>query len=127
MARYLERPVAYLERSDFTTDGNLSKPLQRSPVFVMFHSNSCGYCTTAKPAFQALANEGIVQCMAVQGDGERETERSIVPLLPKIFENSPGGFRGYPSYMLFVDGKRVPYVGARDKTAMKNFIQGATM
>jgi thiol-disulfide isomerase/thioredoxin len=119
---YLKQPIAYLERSDFTDDGNLVPILRRVPTFVMFQAVGCGHCTTAKPAFQALANEGIIQCMTVQGDGERPSERAIVPLLPKILSTNR---IGYPSYMLFINGKKIPYTGARDKTSMKNFIQGA--
>lgn len=115
----LTDPVMYLERSDFLSDGKMVPNLLVSPVFVMFQAEYCGHCKTAKPAFQALANEGIVRCMTVQGDGERQSERDIVPLLGRIYP----GFLGYPSFMLFkTDGSRVPYTGKRDLASMRAFV-----
>lgn len=115
----LKSPVMYLERSDFSSEGDMNSDLLSSPVFVMFQSDYCGHCQTAKPAFQELANEGIVRCMTVQGDGERQSERDIVPLLNKIYP----GFRGYPSYMLFLpSGQKIPYSGKRDLMSLRQFV-----
>lgn len=117
----LKYPIMYLERTDFTDDGNLVSELRQTPVFVMFQAEFCGHCKTAKPAFQRLAREGIVKCMTVQGDGERKSEKDIVPILSKIYP----GFQGYPSYMLFLkDGRKIPYKGKRDLDSMRNFILG---
>ena len=115
----LRRPIMYLERPDFTSDGNLVPRLLKSPVFVMFQADFCGHCTVAKPVFQALANEGLVRCMTVQGDGDRQSERDIIPLLRTIYP----GFQGYPSYMLFKpDGTRIPYTGKRDLVSLRKFV-----
>jgi thiol-disulfide isomerase/thioredoxin len=123
----LRKPIAYLEKRDFVTtitdgvmDANLVTSLRSSPVFVMFQSSMCHHCTMAKPAFQQLADLGIVQCMTVQADGERQSERDIVPILNAIYPN----FKGYPSFMLFVRGQKIPYTGSRDVTSMKNFVSG---
>lgn len=115
----LRSPIMYLERSDFLDNGNMDPNLLSSPVFVLFQADYCGHCKSAKPSFQELANEGIVRCMTVQGDGERPSERAIVPLLNKIYP----GFRGYPSYMLFMpDGRKIPYNGKRDTMALRQFV-----
>lgn len=114
----LKNPIMYLERSDFTSDGNLVPALRKIPIFVMFQADFCGHCKTAKPAFQRLANEGLIKCMTVQGDGERKSERDIVPMLPTIYP----GFQGYPSYMLFINGRKIPYNGNRDLNSMRTFI-----
>jgi hypothetical protein len=117
-----KEPIEYLERSDFTADGsNLIHPLRRSPIFVMFQSARCGHCTVAKPAFQTLANLELFKCMSIQTDGIRQSERDIEPILGNIYTD----FQGYPSYMLFVGGRKVPYIGARDVESMKNFVLGA--
>lgn len=108
----------YLEIHDFDPDGHLVDVTE--PVFVMIQSTRCGHCTMAKPAFQQLADEKIVRCMTIHGDGERPSERAIVPILNKIYPD----FKGYPSYLLFMpDGRRIPYMGPRDVHSMRNFIR----
>lgn len=117
MLRY---PIVYLERRDFTSDGKMVPELRREPVLVMIQSSACGHCNVAKPAFQSLANEGVVKCMTIQGDGERQSERDIVPIMSRIYPN----FRGYPSYMMFMpDGRKIPHVGGRDVNSLKNFVR----
>jgi len=116
--KMLKDPIMYLERPDFTDDGNLVPALRRTPIFVMIQANFCGHCQSAKPAFQRLAEQGLVTCMTIQGDGERQSERNIVPLLSKIYP----GFQGYPSYILFVGGRKIPYKGGRDLISMRKFV-----
>jgi thiol-disulfide isomerase/thioredoxin len=116
----LRSPIEYLERTDFLSNGSLNPELLSTPIFVMFQADYCHHCQVAKPAFQELANEGVIKCMTVQGDGEKQSERDIVPLLNTIF---PAGFRGYPSYMLFMkNGRRVPYNGPRDTASLRRFV-----
>lgn len=114
-------PIVYLERQDFTATGNLVAGLVRKPAFVMIQSNACGHCTAAKPAFQQLAASADgFNCMTIQADGERQSERDLVPMLPTIYPN----FRGYPSYILFRKNKpRVAYTGPRDAASMHQFVQ----
>ena len=109
----------YLERSDFLDNGAMHPRLLSSPVFVIFQRESCFHCKIAKPAFQELANDGIIRCMTVQTDGERQSERDIGRILTTIYPDFPG----YPSYMLFMpDGRRIPYNGKRDKASMRQFV-----
>lgn len=107
----------YLEKSDFTSDGNLVSSLQRTPIFVMFQASFCGHCTTAKPAFQRLAEEGRITCMTIQGDEPKQ--KDLMPMLDKIYP----GFQGYPSYMLFIYGTKIPYNGERDLDSLRDFVQ----
>lgn len=110
----------YLEKDDFSPNGDLDYAIDNEPVFVMFQATGCGHCTSAKPSFQQLADERIVKCMTVHADGERPTERAITQIIDKIYP----GFRGYPSYMLFMpSGEKIPYNGGRDKQAMKRFLE----
>jgi thiol-disulfide isomerase/thioredoxin len=107
MSKYLNKPVAYLQDSDVDDEGNLINPDIPSdiPVVVILQANFCGYCTQAKPAFQdfANANEGKVFCATVQGDGTEEGEANLSKKLNKMKES----FRGYPDYVLYLNGKKV--------------------
>lgn len=111
-------PVAYLLRSDFTSDGNLVASLARKPVFVMIQTNGCGHCVRAKPAFQQLANEGAVTAMTIDGGSSNPAEKPLKDMLDVIYPN----FRGFPSYMMFVNGKRIPYTGDRSLASMRQFV-----
>jgi thiol-disulfide isomerase/thioredoxin len=114
-------PVLYLERSDFTDNGSIkSELLDNKPALVMIQAGFCGHCTHAKPAFQELANAGDINCMTVQTDGERQSERDIAPILNKIYP----GFTGFPSYLLITpDGKRIAYNdGDRSEAALRSFV-----
>lgn len=111
-------PIAYLEKSDFTASGDLDPKLARKPVFIMLQAGYCGHCTTAKPAFQALANSGTVNCMTIQIDGQRPSEKALSSMLDSICP----GFRGFPSYVLYNHGKKIPYNGNRSTADMKQFV-----
>ena len=111
-------PIGYLERSDFTTAGDLTSNLSRQPIFIMIYSDGCPHCVTAKPAFQALANDGIISCMAIQLDGQRESERELKSIIKSIYPS----FGGYPSYLLIFEGRKYPYTGDRSYDKMKEFI-----
>lgn len=105
--KYLNKPIAYLQDSDFDANGNLINPdiPKNIPVVVMLAANFCHYCTQAKPAYQQFANQmkGKIFCATIQGDGDMPGERELSRRLNKIKPS----FRGYPDYMLFINGKRV--------------------
>lgn len=110
--------IPYLVVPDFGDGYNINSSLQRKPIFAMIQADFCSHCRHAKPAFEQLANEGIVDCMYIQGDGKTPAERDLVHIIPKIYPN----FQGYPSYMLFINGKKIPYTGGRDLKSMKSFL-----
>lgn len=111
-------PVKYLEASDFTPTGHLMPSLTMTPVFVLFQTSGCNACRSAKPSFQALANEGMVRCMTVQIDGTREGERALPKMIHLIYPD----IVGVPSYMLYIHDRRIPYTGPRTLAAMKNWV-----
>ena len=115
----LKFPILYLSRNAITADGtNLTPEFRKKPVFVMFQSRMCGHCTTAKPDFQRLADEGLVKCMTVDASDERQ-KSEVMPLLNRLYP----GIEGYPSYMLYLpNGRKIPYVGKRDFASLKNFV-----
>ncbi len=97
-------PVAYLEDSDFTKEGQLSNSdiPPGMNVVVMAQSSWCGYCKKAKPAFQEFADkmQGKVFCATIQSDGDRQSEKD----LGKRLKNINPEFVGFPNYMLFKNG-----------------------
>jgi len=116
----LLRPVAYLERSDFNDNGDLSLA-SSSPILIMIQGSFCGACTTAKPVFQQFANEGHVTCMTIQIDGERESQRQIRDILDRIYP----GLTHVPAYVLYVNTKtRIPLkVPISTIEHLKQFVQ----
>jgi|OpeIllAssembly_1097287.scaffolds.fasta_scaffold28906_2 thiol-disulfide isomerase/thioredoxin len=117
---YLLRPIGYLEKSDFSENGELLGPLNNIPVFIMIQGSYCGACTNAKPAFQQLANEGMIQCMTIQLDGDRQTEKDIKSIIHRIYPD----LEGIPGYILYLgNNRRVPYIGTRSTEDMRNFIR----
>ena len=107
MAKYLNKPVAYLETTDFDKHGNLiASGIPRNiPVVIMLQSSWCPHCTSAKTDFQAFAHatEGSVFCATIQVDGDRDSEKA----LGKRVKTLKPKFRGFPDYLLYKNGKRI--------------------
>lgn len=104
----LKYPVAHLENTDFDSKGNLINPqaLQYPIMVVMAQSSWCGHCKTAKPAYQEFANKkngSNILVATIQVDGERPSEKALGKRIGDIIP----GFRGFPEYALFKDGKFV--------------------
>ena len=107
--------VAYLERDDFTPNGDMKTYVNQGfPAIIMAQGNFCGYCKTAKPAFQDLANSGNqVVCCSIEKDAGK--------LLNKWDKN----YRGVPTYLGFnKQGKYVrTHTGGRDKASLEDFVK----
>ena len=105
----LEYPVAHLEDSDFNSEGNLINPeiLKYPIVVILVQSSWCGHCKMAKPAYQEFANKyknnNKMLVATIQADGERQSEKKLGKRLDKIIP----GFRGFPEYALYKNGKFV--------------------
>lgn len=112
-------PIQYMVDTDFTSDGRIKSHLDREPLFVMIQSSRCMYCEQAKPALQKLADSGMVRVMTIQVDGEYDGERRLAKMMDTVYPN----MRGYPSYMLFTNGRKIPYEGRRDYESLKEFIR----
>ena len=120
--KYLNKPVAYLQKSDFNESGELVNPNipKNIPVIVMVQAEFCGYCTQAKPAFQQFAekNQGKVFSATIQGDGDMPGEKELGSMLNVIDPT----FQGYPAYIKFVNGKRVDKdIKGRDVKSLNDF------
>jgi len=117
----LNRPIAYLEDQDFDTNGNLIAPIPKNiPVVVILQANWCPHCENAKPAFQQFANKhkGKVFSATIQADGERNSEKKLGERIKQLKPN----FRGFPDYLLILNGKIVnKEVEGRSVEALEKF------
>lgn len=116
------KPIGYLERSDFKSNGDLKfEDLgnEYPGIFIMIQGSYCGACSKAKPAFQQLADSGIVTCMTIQLDGKNESEKQLAQMIEKIYPS----LDGVPSYVLYIDSKtKTFYDGDRTVNDMKKFV-----
>jgi len=122
-SKYLPKPVAYLQATDFDNNGNLINPEipKDIPVVVAIMANFCGYCTQAKPAFKQFAdeNKGKVFVATIQGDGQEEGESELQSKLNDFYPD----FKGYPHYVLYKGGRQIPkQIKGRGVAELNEFI-----
>ena len=128
---YLEEPIVYLQKSDFDEAGNLVNPKipKNKPVVIMLMANFCGYCTKAKPAYQEFALKhlgkkfnnfsGDFVVAAIQADGDQKGEKELNSILKKIDPS----FQGFPSYVVYKNGKMVKNdIKGRDVKSLEDFV-----
>ena len=121
---YLTRPVFYFEDSDFNEVGNLVNIPANTPVFILIQSMKCYHCTKSKPAFQEFAekNVGKILCGTIQIDSPKMTpefQNKIQYIYPSLV--------GFPSYILYYNGKKIVYDGDRSLKNMERFINEVVM
>jgi thiol-disulfide isomerase/thioredoxin len=119
----LQYPVYYLEKSDFNNNGDIINneiPTDK-PVFIMLQANWCPHCTSAKPAYQNFANrnEDKAFVCSIQVDGNRPGEQNIKSLIRNMYPD----FQGYPSYIVYYNGKKIPFEEGRSLSHLENFLQ----
>jgi thiol-disulfide isomerase/thioredoxin len=135
--KYFEKPVYYLQRSDFDDNGNLVVPeLRDKKVVVMIQANYCGHCTNAKADYFKAAKyfkdleqnggtsyKGRVVFATIQADGNQRGEKELNDLLGHI----KPGFVGFPDYVLYVNGKRLEDNGppGRNYHNIINYVMGS--
>ena len=100
--------VAYLEDSDLDKNGNIINPdiPCNMPVLIMMQASWCPHCKHATPDFDKFAElyQGKVFCATIQSDGDRESEKVLGK---RIKETIKSNFRGFPDYLVYIDGKPV--------------------
>lgn len=85
----------------------------------MLQAGFCGYCHQAKPAFQKFAEEGLITCLTLQPDGDKQSEKDLQGIVDKIYP----GFKGYPGYLLIrPDGSKIPHNGGRSANDLREFV-----
>lgn len=115
-------PIAYLEKSDFSESGDLLGSFNDKPAFIMIQGSYCNACNLVKPIFQQLANEGIIQCLTIQLDGERQSEKDVANIIDTIYS----GLAGIPAFIMYSNKHRILYEGGRNFEEMNRFIQKFT-
>jgi len=137
---YLNYPIFYLIDKDFDTEGNIINPNVPNtiPVVMMIQTAKCAWCIRAKPAYQQLAddygyrisinssnvsntNKGneLAFFTTIHPGGEMKGEKQLSSIIPKIDKN----FRGFPHYIVYNNGKRIPYEGNRSYEDLKKFLE----
>ncbi len=117
--QFLTRPVFYFEEDDFDEKGNILKINRDKPVFILIQSLKCFHCTNSKPAFQEFAerNKSKVLCGTIQMDSAKMT-KAFVNKLQYIYPD----LVGFPSYILYFNGKKIVYDGDRTVQDMEKFM-----
>jgi thiol-disulfide isomerase/thioredoxin len=118
-SKYMTR-VPYLEDTDFNQDNSLKAHVGNGkPTVVMAQGVFCGYCSTAKPAFQQFTHTNKnVNGVTIQIDGQ-PSEKKAGERIKKLDPT----YRGVPVYLGFnSEGKFVKvHSGGRDFQSLNTF------
>ena len=78
---------------------------------VLFHSKQCGWCKKMMPEWKKFkkAHSGDLKISEVEASEDPDTINSL-------------GIQGYPTIMLFENGKKKVHKGDRTKQALKSFV-----
>ena len=110
--KYLIKPFAYLKNTDFDEEGNIINENiinKGKPIFIMIQANFCHHCTISKPDFQLFADkyQDDIICCTIQGDSK--LDGGLVKKISKIYPN----FIGFPSYIVYYNGKKMEITNGR--------------
>ena len=120
---YLTRPVVYLDSNDFDDDGNIVNPdiPKDKPIFIMIQAIFCGFCKMAKPDFQKFAEKNPNFFVAtIQADSKNPNVMNFQNKIKKIYPD----LVGFPSYLIYDQGKRIIYNGGRSYIDLQTFADG---
>ena len=121
--KYLTHPVFYLEETDFDDTGKLTTIPANKPVLILLQSLRCYHCTEAKPAFLKFSQKNPdILCGTIQMDSEKMTKefaKKINYIYPDLI--------GFPSYILYYNGKKIVYDGNRTVEDIENFVNGVLL
>jgi hypothetical protein len=121
--KYLNKPVYYLQITDFDSEANLINPNipKNIPTIIMIQAGFCSHCTTSKPAYQEFANKNQDKAFftSIQADGDQPGEKELGKILSKIDPT----FRGFPHYMAYnKNDKRITHNGGRSVAELEKFL-----
>jgi thioredoxin-like negative regulator of GroEL len=86
-------------------------------VFYMIGVSWCGHCKDAKPEFVKLGRQQTINGRAVNMRFvDAEKQKAVAQKY---------GVESYPTFILSIDGRTVPYNGARTAAAFKAFLESA--
>lgn len=120
---YLTRSIEYYRRSKSPRRKRKSKspkrrmasrsPKKATAKLVMYYAPWCGHCVTTKPQFNKLGKSQIINgkkvlIEKVNGDIEKEKVK---------------GIKGYPTIILYNNGKKKEFNGQRTTAGFKKFLK----
>lgn len=120
----MSNTIAYLQNDAFDSSGNLTFSTDNKPLLVMVKASWCGHCKTAAPGFQEFADKHsdkvICGCIR-EGDGQTPSEKEL--MAPSRLKTVMPAFRGFPHFVLYVNGKPVDgTVSDRSVAGYKDFV-----
>lgn len=114
--------IAYLQNDALDSSGNLTFSTDNKPLLVMIKASWCGHCKHAAPGFQEFADKysDKVLCGCIrEGDGQTPSEKELMSRLKVLMPS----FRGFPHFVLYVNGKPVnETVSNRSVAGYKEFV-----
>lgn len=107
--------IAYLEESDFSTDGKL---LIDEPVVCLVYANWCPPCQHFKPTFYKLADNINMKVSCIELDGHLPGQKELSDKIKKVIP----GMEGTPTVVMFVNGRvAAKYNGDRSLESLLDF------
>mmetsp|Transcript_36106 Transcript_36106/g.112818 ORF Transcript_36106/g.112818 Transcript_36106/m.112818 type:complete len:239 (-) Transcript_36106:22-738(-) len=99
--------------NDFISSG--SNPTARKEVFVLFYMPWCGYCKQVLPVWDRLADQLHGDVVVAKVNLEDNTQ---------IQHRFRRKIKGYPTMLLFNEGRMYVYTGSRDAKELNDFARG---
>lgn len=120
-------------RTENIVQGNIypsSKQSQGKAVFFAIYSDTCGHCVKMKPEYIKLAqelnrNESKVVIAALNSKGlpNEPEQKAALDMMISVLKANGIQFEGFPTFILFRQGKFQEYKGARDLKGFKQFLK----
>lgn len=114
--------VGYLENFDLNINGHLINTTipQDKPVFVYIFSSMCPACKSFGPVYQQFVKRHPeVVALAIQADGEHQSERDLGSRLGEMFPD----IIGYPTVYLFEKNRKIAELEDRSIKGLEKMIQ----
>lgn len=106
--------VHLLTEETFEHDTQAATGATTGNWFVMFKSESCGFCHQARPAFDALSDSAE----------DHATNIAVVDCSDSEWVCTRFAINSYPSFIMFARGKMYKYTGSRSTEDFIKFISG---
>lgn len=119
-------------RTENIVQGNIypsSAQLKGKAIFFVIYSDTCGHCVKMKPEFLKLAqelnrNESKVVIAALNSKGlpNEPEQKAALDMMMAVLKSNGIQFEGFPTFILFRQGKFQEYNGSRDLKGFKQFL-----
>lgn len=112
----------YLKEGFEATHENIDQYLNgKNPTLVLFYANWCGHCKKLKPTWEEATKtaekSGLTMVQIDVGGNDNDSEE-ITKKNAEITKKY--NIDGYPTIILFKDGRQIPYEGPRTTEGFMN-------